>query len=96
MTLSKGNKPIAHMARQNQCDRLLALLKSHEGYWVPLYNIMYLHIASHTARISDLRKQGFTIEKQERRLGGQRLVEYRLMPKTETFKGETENAGISQ
>jgi hypothetical protein len=80
------------MSRVTQCDRLLALLKAHEGYWVPLFRIMQLSIACHTKRIHELRKAGHNIEMQDHWIDRQRLVEYRLMPKVEE-KGNLEVSG---
>ena len=54
------------MSRATQCERLLNLLKSHEGDWVSLPEIMALQLASHTRRIFELRQslklQGYQIE----------------------------------
>jgi len=78
--------------RTTQCDRILALLQAHQGYWVGLFRIMQLHIASHTRRIHELRKMGHVIEMKSHFIGRQRLVEYRLVEK----QGGTSNARIPQ
>jgi hypothetical protein len=73
-------------ARQTQCDRILFLLQAAEGRWVGLFRIMQLHIASHTRRIHELRKDGHVIEMQSHFIGRQRLVEYRLVEKLSAEK----------
>ena len=69
-----------------QADRILRLLESqldnpgsfnHE--WVPLPKILSLGIASHTRRVSDLRKQGHKIECRSQWVDGQRRTAYRLV-----------------
>ena len=45
------------MERQKQADRILALLQSHRGYFVPLPFILNLRIGSYTRRIHELRKE---------------------------------------
>jgi hypothetical protein len=62
---------------QSQCDRLLALLRSKK--WVTLPQILDLRIASHSRRISDLRKQRYWIECEITVVDGQRHSRYRLI-----------------
>jgi hypothetical protein len=50
------------MGRAKQADRILALLQVSKGQWVSLPQIMDLHIACHTKRISELRRDGHIIE----------------------------------
>lgn len=49
------------MIRETQADRILALLKAHEGQWVPLPRLMQI-AAQYNARIYELRAQGHDIE----------------------------------
>jgi Helix-turn-helix domain len=63
--------------RRVQADRILALLVTHAE--VPLPEILRLGIASHTARISDLRKRGFDIRMHDKWEGRTRKVWYELV-----------------
>jgi hypothetical protein len=65
------------MNRQFQADRILCLLKQHE--WVDLPQIMNLRIASHTRRISDLRKRGYEITVEKVRVDGSLHTRYKLL-----------------
>ena len=69
------------MERKKQADRILHLLQNpyDSDGWVTLWEIMELHIASHTKRISELRDQGHVIEKKEEKVGRQRRTKYRLL-----------------
>lgn len=49
-------------ARQTQRDRILSLLRSREGRWVPLPEILDLRIGQYGTRIKELRGIGFEIE----------------------------------
>jgi hypothetical protein len=53
------------MQRLNQRERLLELLRSHNGAWVPLPEILDLHIAQYAARIFELRRAGYQIENRQ-------------------------------
>src|SRR5579859_71212 len=67
-------------ARQTQRDRILSLLRSRDGAWVPLPEILDLHISQFGARIFELRRQGFVIENRtERDDSGAVLSYYRLV-----------------
>jgi|HubBroStandDraft_6_1064221.scaffolds.fasta_scaffold20237_6 hypothetical protein len=66
------------MNHQSQADRLLELLKP-EGRWVSLPNIMALGIASHTARISTLRRRGINIECHKEMVEGILHTKYRIV-----------------
>jgi len=48
--------------RISQQQRIFNLLKAHANRWVPLTTILDLRIAGYRTRISELRKQGHTIE----------------------------------
>ena len=66
-----------------QANRILDLLKRHEGKFVPLPEILKLFIANYRARISDLRpelwKQGYEIQLRDERVNGERHTAYRLV-----------------
>jgi hypothetical protein len=51
--------------RPSQRDRLLEFLRSRNGAWVPLPEILDLHIAQYGARLHELRKAGFIIESRQ-------------------------------
>jgi hypothetical protein len=51
--------------RINQSQRILELLRSHAGDWVPLPEILELHIAQYSARIHELRLRGHKIESRQ-------------------------------
>lgn len=72
--------------RETQENRLLGLFEAANlpffgrvQMWVTLPQIMSLHIASHTRRISDLRKRGHIIECQKETVDGQMQTKYRLI-----------------
>ena len=72
------------MNRKTQSERLLALLEYYasqdfEDHWVTLPRIMALQIASHTRRVSDLRKQGHTIICERETVEGQVRTKYKLI-----------------
>ena len=69
--------------RETQCMRLLALLQSRS--LVSLPEILDLHIASHTRRISDLRKQGYDIICHDEYVDGQRHTKYELRGQRQLF-----------
>jgi hypothetical protein len=77
--------------RDNQHDRILRLLQSRAGQWVPLYEITPL-AARHRTRIKESRERGHIIDNHARHVDGVvhswfRLVEPRtqagLFSKTE-------------
>jgi predicted transcriptional regulator len=68
------------MKRASQAARILALLQAHE--WVGLPAILDLRIASFTRRLSDLKSDGWVIERREKRVGRARHSEYRLLGKS--------------
>ena len=65
--------------RKSQCDRILALITSYGEFGCPLPEIMKLGIASHTRRVSDLRKQQFDIRCETEWVDGVRHSRYRLV-----------------
>ncbi|MCI0402673.1 MAG: hypothetical protein L0212_04025 [Acidobacteria bacterium] len=73
------------MPLSDQQRRLLALLDSAEGGWVPLPRILALtpKIAQYNARIHELRAKGFPIENRIiERVGGECHTEFRLVKRT--------------
>ena len=66
--------------RKSQADRILTLLDTYNGEWVALPRIMGLGIASHTRRISDLRKRGLNVECRKEWIDGQLHTAYRIIP----------------
>ncbi len=68
--------------RQTQRDRILDLLRSREGEWVALPQILDLHIGQYNARILELRRAGIEIEnKTERDQAGVTHSWYRIPKK---------------
>jgi hypothetical protein len=77
------------MQRLNQRERILELLRSHDGAWVPLPEILALHIAQYAARIFELRRAGYQIENRQE---GEHSW-FRLLPeKSFLRKGSSEPA----
>jgi len=68
-----------------QCERILRLLRSYEGRWVPLPELLALGCASHTRRIFELRKT-HNIEMKEEWVGQSRHTAYRLVEQKEMFQ----------
>lgn len=62
--------------RNRQSERILELLQQRE--WVDLPTILRLGIASHTRRISDLRRRGLTVECRKQWVDGQLRTAYKL------------------
>lgn len=92
-----GTTQADRTSRATQRDRILALLESRAGGWVPLPEILSLRIACYSTRILELRRLGYRIE--NRREDGKsffRLVkpvaaakpEARTKPKPETASEE--------
>ena len=49
--------------RKQQADKILAFLEAHPNEWMPVFDLIYVSKSlSHSRRVSDLRKRGFTIE----------------------------------
>jgi len=76
-----------------QCQRILKLLQSYEGRFVPLPEILDLRIASYTKRLSELRASGCIIELHEERLGHERHTSYRLVQEPHEAGKESGNDG---
>ena len=66
------------MSRTSQRERLLALLKSRSG-WIGLDEILGLRIAQFSARILELRRDGYTITNRIERHDGKLFSSYRLL-----------------
>ena len=70
------------MSRATQCERLLNLLKSHEGQKVTLPRILDLRIANYRARLTELRRelwpQNYEIILFDERVGRERHTAYML------------------
>jgi hypothetical protein len=62
-----------------QSERLLVLLRSAHGAWVPLPEILALGIAQYGARILELRRSGLHIENRIESVGGVRHSWFRLV-----------------
>jgi len=73
---------MAHLCKHTpdgvQRDRILALLLRSRGDWVPLTQILELHISQYGARIFELRRLGFQIENKTWWLDGRRHSAFRL------------------
>ena len=65
--------------RQNQRDRILALLKERAGQWVPLYEITAL-AAQYNSRVLELRREGHRIENKTEHVDGRVRSWFRLVP----------------
>ena len=50
------------MRTNTQHTRILALLRSRPGQWIPLPEILGLGIAQYNARIKELREEGYEIK----------------------------------
>ena len=61
-----------------QCARILTVLQTYPGIWVPLPVILNLFIANYRARISELRRAGYPIELRNEWVNGKRHTAYRL------------------
>jgi hypothetical protein len=66
-------------ARAIQRERILTLLRSARGAWVPLPEILALAIAQYNARIFELRKRGINVENRTETIEGVRRSWYRLV-----------------
>ena len=73
------------MDRTTQADRVLALLRSAEGAWVPLPELLALGIAQYNARIFDLRRAGHDIECKQVQQGRTKHTFYRLKGQASLF-----------
>lgn len=76
--------------KNTQHNRILALLRSYNGDWVPLPKILDLHIAQYGARIKELRNEGYQIENKLLEIvNGEKHTAFRLI---ETPQDELETA----
>jgi hypothetical protein len=67
-------------SRQNlQSLRIITLLRSARGAWVPLPEVLALGIAQYNARIFELRKRGLNIENRTESIDGIRHSWFRLV-----------------
>ncbi len=55
------------LIRQTQRSRIMELLRSRQGQWVSLPEILDLHIGQYNARILELRRSGIEIENKTER-----------------------------
>jgi hypothetical protein len=78
-----------------QRERILALLRSARGAWIPLLDILALDIAQYNARIFELRKRGLSIENRIKTINGVRHSWFRLVdsPASETPKPQAPKRG---
>lgn len=77
--LLQEQTPRKKHARNSQCERVLALLKSKE--WITLPEILDLRIANYRARVSELRQEGFDIECELKVMDGEHHTRYRVRMK---------------
>ena len=79
-----------------QSEKLLALLRSAHGAWVPLPEILALGIAQYNARIFELRKRGLNIENRTETIDGVRRSWFRLVdsPASETPKPQAPKPAV--
>ncbi len=66
-------------SNSDQRARILALLIRARSEWVPLSQILELHISQFGTRILELRHTGFAIENEQNSIGGRRHSRYRLL-----------------
>ena len=64
---------------KTQRDRILNLLQSRPGQWIPLPEILDLGIAQYSARVFELRREGHNIENRTERAGESRRSWFRLV-----------------
>jgi len=67
--------------RLTQKQRLKVFFASRPNQWIPLYEILNLHISQYNARIYDLRAMGITIENKEEWVNGQKHTWFRYVPR---------------
>jgi hypothetical protein len=81
-----------HDARPNgdsQCGRILHLLESRRGDWVPLPEILGMKISQYGTRIKELRDDwGFAIENRTETIDGLRHSWFRIAPSCSTAKSQ--------
>jgi Helix-turn-helix domain len=62
-----------------QSERILKLLRSARGAWIPLPEILALGVAQYNARIFELRKRGLNIQNRTETVDGVRHSWFRLV-----------------
>jgi hypothetical protein len=85
-----ANNTPSYFTKQSktQRDALLDLLKAASGKWVPLPDILGLGIAQYSARIHELRKEGFRIENRTERINDTRHSWFRLVSESAPLSQE--------
>lgn len=78
-------------ARSTQCSRLLSLLKSRQGLWVPLPDILALGFSQFGARLLEIRRDGHTILNKTEHRDGKVLSWYKLVPNQNSAKTVVES-----
>lgn len=90
------------MAKRNtyrgtiQSERILTLLRTASGCWVPLPQILELGVAQYSARIYELRRQGHVIENRIDRTGDVCRSWFRLLPGDTRFNPSPKPASPEQ
>jgi hypothetical protein len=69
------------MTHTSQASRILKLLQQYAPNAVPLPEILSLHVASYTRRLTELRRAGWIIETLDEWAGRERHTAYRLLGK---------------
>ena len=64
---------------KNQRERILQLLKSRQGEWVALPDILTLGVAQYNSRLLDLRHEGHIIKNKQEIIDGVHHSWYRLI-----------------
>ena len=65
--------------RQNQCERILLLLRENVNQWVALPRILDLRISQYSSRVWTLRRQGHEIQNRVQRHGDETWSWFRLV-----------------
>jgi hypothetical protein len=80
----------------SQCGRILRLLESRRGEWVPLYEILNLKISQYGTRVKELRDNwGYAIENKTETANGQRHSWFRILSPLAGTKIENSKLAIS-
>lgn len=79
---------------ESQCGRILNLLSSASGDWVPLPSILALRISQYGTRIKELRDEwGIVIENRTETIDGVRHSWFRLVTSPTSHTPEASKAG---
>jgi hypothetical protein len=81
-------------SRATQRGRLLDLLRSRAGQWIPLPEILALGFAQFGARILELRRSGHTILNRTEHQDGKVFSSYRLEPSPAISHAKLEHTKI--